>query len=171
MRMLGLIIETLRERIAQFRKSMAGPWRRPFGAIPIDVLLAMAIPIVIEVFPMTWVFRSLLLVFLAFLIAEIVWRMPLPQRTARIGLSIVAFFVTILVGSNRVHEQHTIDLLLRDYESKQAVIDKYKEHDAALKRIAEQYDKLKRAQSLFDALTGGANPVQIATIDRCGGLP
>lgn len=128
---------------------------RVFGEINIEVLIAIAVPILIEVLPTTAVFRLILLVILAFIFADLASRVTTNLWGKSLAV-VLAFIVTLLVGYGRVSEQFYIEAVVADYKMQRDFAAKYTAHDESLKRVVEHYDQLQAAQSLFGGSIAGS---------------
>jgi hypothetical protein len=137
---------------------------RMLGGFPVDFLLAIAVPIGLGVFPMTGGFKVFFLAFLAAILAELAWRMPLPRR-GKIVASIMVIVATIALGYRPVVDQFNTDAIFRDYKKTRDLLAKFQAHDESLKMIVEQYDRLNSAQSLFDSMGGKTDENQRAEIN------
>ena len=136
-----------------------------FGEISIEVLIAVAVPIAVEVLPMTGVIRLILLVVLASVFADLASRVTAKVWGKCLAAGL-AFIATLVVGYGRVSEQFYVDAVIADYKTQRELVGKYAVHDATLKRIAEQYDRLRNAQSLFKSLQQAASDAQDVEINR-----
>lgn len=138
--------------------------QRILGGFQLDFLLAVALALLLGVLPMTWGLKFILLVCLTAVVAEIAWRFPVPLR-AKIIAAILGAVGTVAMGYRPVVDQYNIDAVLRDYQTTRDLVVKYQAHDDSLKRIVEQYDRLKATQSLFDSITGKRDLTQSAEIN------
>jgi hypothetical protein len=135
------------------------------GQINIEVLVVIAVPIMVEVLPMTGLVRLLLLLVLALVFADIASRVT-PILWGRWVAAILAVIATLVVGQGRVTEQFYVDAVLRDYLTQRDLAAKYAVHDESLKKIAAQYDRLRDAQSLFGSIQGKIDESQSAEINK-----
>src|ERR1700730_18583611 len=78
------------------------------GRFPVDVLFAVAIPIIVAVFPLTWWLKALLLVVLALILAELLWRIPAPRHWKLVAV-VLAIMAVTAVGFQPVREQYYED--------------------------------------------------------------
>jgi hypothetical protein len=131
------------------RLKALGSWSpRLLAGLPMDFLVGVAAAIVLGVWPMTWGFKLFWLICLTVIVAEIAWRSPLPKR-GRIAASLTAPLAIFAMGWGPVEDQYHIDAVLRDYQSTRDLVAKFQAHDESLKRVVEQYDRMKVAQSLL----------------------
>lgn len=138
---------------------------RIFERFPADFLLAIALAISLAVWPMTWWLKVLLLIALATILAELVWRIHLPRGWKVGSIPLIGLTVAV-IGYGPVVDQYHFDSVLADYKAKRDLVAKFQDREASLKRIVGQYDRLRTAQSLFDSIGGKFNGEQYAEIDR-----
>jgi hypothetical protein len=151
--------------IAKSKIWLTGRSPRILARFPIDFLLAVAIAIVLGVFPMTGGFKLFFLICLAAVVAELACRIPLPAQ-AKLVASALAVFATIAMGYGSVQDQFNTDAVFRDYRSTRNLLEKFQSRDESLKKIVAQYDRLDRAQSLFDSMMGATDQNQHSEINR-----
>ncbi len=157
-------VRPLIDWIAQNKARILGYSSPFFGHLNIEVLIAIAVPIMVEVLPMTGVTRLILLVILAFVFADLASRVT-SILWGRCLAAILAFIATLVVGHGRVAEQFYVDAVLSDYQTQRDLAAKYAAHDETLKRITAQYDRLRDAQSLFKSIQGTIDESQSAEIN------
>jgi hypothetical protein len=159
------IVTSIMSGIARIRVLLVDRSQRIFPGFSIEFLLAIAIAIIFGVFPMTGGFKLFFLIVLAVVLAALAWRSPLPRR-CKLFASLLAAVATILMGHAPVEDQFNTDAVFRDYKTTRDLVAKFQAHDYSLKRIVEQYDRLNRAQSMFDSMRAKPDENQHAEINR-----
>ena len=147
----------------QFRTRFLQWSPQAFGHIPIEVLLAMAVPIAVEVLPTTGNVRAILLAVLCFIVADLVSRAT-PIFWGKCVAVTLAIIATLVVGYPRVDEQLKADAVLRDYKTTRDLAAKYAAHDKSLKRVVAHYDQLRTAQSLFGGSIASITTAEIEDV-------
>lgn len=141
---------------------------RILGGFPPDFLVAIALAIILGVWPMTWYLKLVLLVVLGVILAELAWRIRFPRlgQSGKVVASVLAFIATIAMGYGPIEDQYNIDAVFRDYKTTRDLLAKFQTHDETIKKVVEQYDRMKAAQSMFDLWHGKADQNQHLAISR-----
>ena len=104
-----------------------------------DVLLAIVLAVALGIFPMTWWFKTLLLLLLAFILVELTWRLPLARGWKPLA-AILVVLAMAAIGRGPVSDQYNTDAVLRDYTVTRDLVAKFQDREVSLKRIVAQYD-------------------------------
>jgi len=162
-----ITITNFTDRMAREWNALMGCSPRILGGFPVDFLLAVALAICLGVWPTNWLFKLFLLLVLGIILAELTWRwLPRLGGSGKVVASALTFMATIAMGYGPVEDQYNIDAVFRDYKTTRDLIAKFQVHDASIKKIVEQYDRMKEAQWLFDSWRGKTDENQHAEINK-----
>lgn len=130
-----------------------------------DVLVTAVLAIILGIFPMTWWLKAFLLLLLAFILVELMWRSAVAPRLKPVA-AVLILIAVCAIGRGIVLAQYDTDALLRDYKTTRDLAAKFQGREASLKGIVAQYDRLQQAQSLFDAFHRAPDQVQHDEIEK-----